>query len=179
MTDEDRVVANLAEQLRHAFDRSFAELPSAPETDLVDLLAVRVAGRPYAIALSEITGLFLDRTVAPLPATAPEFLGVASLRGDVVPVYSLCTMLGDSGGDECSRWLAVAGSDRVAAFAFDHLDTHFRVPTARIAPVQADAQHRHFRATIVEGEARPIISMRSLLDEIERKAAPVAGRGED
>ena len=51
-----------ADELRRAFDRSFAEAPGgAPEADALEsLLAIRVGGDPYALRLSEIAGLFAD-----------------------------------------------------------------------------------------------------------------------
>jgi len=81
-------------ELRRAFDRSFSEAPVTRATELDDLLDIRVGLDPYAIHLDQVTGVFADKPVTPLPGSFPELLGIAGFRGAIVPVYDLRTLLG-------------------------------------------------------------------------------------
>jgi purine-binding chemotaxis protein CheW len=174
MIDGDAEVASKATALRDAFDRSFAEPPPAAPEASTDLLGIRIGVTSYALDLSEIVAVFADRRIVPLPSAAHGFLGVATLRGDVVPVYGLGSLLGHAGADEQPRWLVLAGRGPFAAFAFDAVEGHVRLSGADIAPVQSQAQAPtqpapgHVRASaLVDGTPRPIIGIRALMDHLE------------
>lgn len=157
-----------ASDLRKAFDRAFAEPPPPEAEAAADYLGIRIGVTGYAVALSEIGAVFADKKIAPLPSSASELLGVAGVRGDIVPVFSLGALLGQAGGDDRPRWLVLAKGGR-AGFAFDALDGHLRIPLARIAPV---ANPKGFvQANAVTGkEARPIVSIASLMEHLEHRA---------
>lgn len=118
-------------ELRGAFDRSFAEPPPQRVAEFDDLLAVRMAGRRYALRLAETSGLFPHRSVTPLPGPVPALLGVAGFGGAVVPVYDLAAVLGGAVAED-PRWLVLARGTPAVALAFVELDGHLRVPSATI-----------------------------------------------
>ena len=179
MIDEHPAMADRAAELREAFDRSFSLLPDTAPAETVSLLGVRVGATSYALQLSEITALFADTRIVPLPSVASEFLGVAALRGGIVPVYSLRALLGDATGDERPRWLVVAGRERVAAFAFDGLEGYLRVPQADISQAQGEAPHGQVHASaVIDGRPRPIVQIRSLIDDLEKRIDPNSHRKE-
>ncbi len=163
-------LAGRAAALRRAFDRSFAEAPSAGPTLMEDLLAIRVAGDPYAVRLAEISGLFADKRVTQLPGPLPELLGIAGFRGMIAPVYDLRALLGHPGGG-APRWLVLAAAMPVA-LAFDALDGHLRVPREAIV-ANADPG---VRSEVVSCEVvRPIVDIPSLLETLARRAREAAG----
>jgi purine-binding chemotaxis protein CheW len=164
-----------AADMRKAFDRAFAE-PPPPEAEASgDYLGIRIGGTAYAVALSEIGAVFADKKIAPLPSGASELLGVAGVRGDIVPVFSLGALLGQGGGDK-PRWLVLARGGG-AGFAFDSLDGHLRIPLAQIAP--AASPTGFILANAVTGkEARPIVSIASLMEHLESRAGQGARSSE-
>jgi purine-binding chemotaxis protein CheW len=120
-------------ELRQAFDRSFVERPRDEAARSEDLLAIRVGRDPYAVRVNATAGLIADRPVTPLPGSGPELSGVAGLRGSVVPVYDLATLLGLPGPPNAARWMILAAGSPLFALAFDRLDGHLRVPLDAIA----------------------------------------------
>lgn len=94
--------------LRAAFDRSFATVPEPPATGQTHVLALEVAGARYAVRLNEIAGIAPCGKVIPVPGKASALLGLCSLRGELVPVYSLANMLGQAGFEE-PHWLLLCG----------------------------------------------------------------------
>ena len=103
--------------LRRAFDRSFAALPAeAPPFE--DLLTVRAAGDTFALRLRDVAELIAGLLVAPLPSATPHLLGLAGLRGGVVPVFSLASLLGAAGPAGAPRWVK-ASSTPVVERIFD------------------------------------------------------------
>jgi len=125
-------IAERLSQLRHSFDQAFADAlpPEPPGFD--DLLAIRVAGEPYAVRLTAISGLFVGWTVTQLPGPAAGLRGVAAYRGAIVPVYDLAMLLGYP-RSEAPRWLVLTREASPVALAFDGVEGHLRVPGDTIA----------------------------------------------
>ena len=162
----DRVAA-----LREAFDRSFAQAPSTEAAPLEHLLAIRIGADPYALRMTEVAGLFVDKKVTGLPGPVPELLGIAGFRGAVLPVYDLRMLLGcPSTG--APRWLVVTAVTPVA-LAFDAFDGYVGVRSAAIVPASsANARDRHVReAAQVVDLVRPLISLASVLEWILNRAS--------
>lgn len=179
MTEAFWTMAGTAGELRDQFDHSFAAPPAEAPGESTNLLGITIGENSYALELSEITALFVDTRIVPLPSLAREFLGVAALRGGIVPVYSLHALLGHVTGDERPRWLVVAGRERVAAFAFDGLETYLRVPQADISTARGETLHGHVHASaVIDGKPRPIVRIRSLMDDLEMRFDPSRHRRE-
>jgi chemotaxis signal transduction protein len=174
--------AGRALALRRAFDQSFGEVALVDRTPLDDLLAIRVGDRPFALRLSEVAGLFVDRAVTRLPTTVPELLGVMTVRGALVPVYDLAALLGWPGSTR-ARWLVIAAGTRVG-LAFDQLDGHLRIQRQAITtPVAASDGEAHASRHVqeiaqLEDGRRPIISLPSVLDAIASRVRPAPSGGD-
>lgn len=159
-----------ADELAREFDADFARAVTVRAPDGEDLLAIRIAGDPYALVRGELAGLFADKPVTPLPGAAPGLLGISGFRGAIMPVYALRALLG--GGDAAGgapRWLVTAAAAPVA-LAFDRFDAFLRVPRAAIA-VHAGAATGHARRAVHgDGETRPILDVASIVAAIRVRA---------
>jgi purine-binding chemotaxis protein CheW len=155
-------------ELQHAFDRTFAEAPRADAGPQDDLLAITIGGDPYAMRLSEVAGLYPDRRFTRLPGSVPALLGVVGLRGILLPVYDLRTLLGYAKA-ATPRWLAVIADGQVV-LGFEQFDHHLRVPRRAIADAGAGsvASRPHAVREVVhtDGLVRPIIHVPSVLEAI-------------
>lgn len=117
-------------ELRRAFDRGFAEPVAVATASMEDLLAIRVAGNPYALVSRELSGVVTDRKVVALPSRRSDLRGLAGIRGTIVPVYGLAELLGYDAPPSAATWLALCGRTDPVALAFDELDGFLRVPRA-------------------------------------------------
>src|SRR5436309_1156564 len=88
-------------ELRRAFDGTFAKAirTAGGEAQEEDLLAVRIFTHAYAIRVAEIAGIITSRKIVPVPSRRFELLGVAGLRGGLIPVYHLGALLGHGSPD--------------------------------------------------------------------------------
>jgi purine-binding chemotaxis protein CheW len=164
-------------ELRDAFDRSFAEPPTA-SARAEDLLAVTVAGTAYAIRLDAISGLFADRCVTPLPGPLPELLGVAAFRGSIIAVYDLGALLHHPKPAESPphRWLVLDAGTPAVALAFDRLDGHLRVPAGSIAAAGEEGTGSPaYLPEVVRAPdgMRPVIAIGALRAAIEHKSQQI------
>ena len=124
-------VAERIAALRDDFDRSFAQPARRHDVEHVELLAIRAGGRPYALRLSQTSGLYPDRPVTALPGPLSALLGVAGFGGAIVPVYDLAALLGHAVSDR-PRWLVLASGSPALALAFHELNGHVQVPAESI-----------------------------------------------
>jgi chemotaxis signal transduction protein len=156
-------LADRTAALRYAFDRSFAAPLRINLVSTLDLLAIRVEAEPYAMRLSDIAGLFADRSITAVPTGNPALLGLAGFRGAVVPVYGLGRLLGHSEATtQTPRWLIIAAATPVA-FAFDVFDGHQRATAEAIVPQQAKT-HSYAPEFIRAGDViRPVLHLPSVI----------------
>jgi chemotaxis signal transduction protein len=149
--------------LRLAFDKAFAEAPrEAIKTR--DVLAIRVAGEPYAMRVEDIASLARGRRIVSLPSRRTEVLGLATLGGNLVSVHSIAILLGHGKDDGDAPWLVQCGEG--VALAFGQLERLWRVPLDEVI-AGADSPARHVSGAVeLEGRARPIVDVRSILAAI-------------
>jgi chemotaxis signal transduction protein len=155
-------------EMRAAFDRSFAEPPRTEQNPLQDFLGIRIGTDPYAIRLADITGVFADRPITRLPTTDSAFLGIAGLRGAVVPVYDLGAFLGYPPG-ESRRWLVLVDGTALA-LAFEAFEGHLRLPQAAVAAEVGQARSRAYTPQALHGvgSVRPIVQVTAIFHAIEQ-----------
>jgi chemotaxis signal transduction protein len=165
-----------AAQLRNEFDHAFS-LPVRVETvKNRHLLAIRIGGDPYALNPEEIAGLHVDRAIVAVPGTLSEWLGLAGIRGELVPVYSLAALLGyEQSTSTRTRWLALCGSGQLLGLAFDAFERHLNLTLPQIAAADpTNIKTEHVRAVAhADDMSRPVISIPSITAEIARRCANV------
>jgi purine-binding chemotaxis protein CheW len=165
-------VSSRAHALRAAFDAAFAEPARAPRRDEIALLALRVGTEPFGMRVLEAAGILAARPIAAVPSRRPELLGVAGLRGNIVPVFSVARLIGRAADEsEVPRFLVLAavGADERVALAFSGFDGHLRVPPTGLVAASEGAR-AHVRELVRIGdEARPVLSVASLVRAIVRR----------
>jgi purine-binding chemotaxis protein CheW len=150
--------------LREDFDASFVVAPQLERVVTVGLLGVRVGPTSAAIRLEDVAGLHADTAITPLPASPPEFLGLAGFRGGAVPVYDLGSLLGAAGTGR-PRWCIVAAGRPPVAFAFDHFDGYLEVPVEALSDTGSGPGPRRDVVTI-DGQPRSIVEIGALVAAI-------------
>jgi purine-binding chemotaxis protein CheW len=135
--------------------------PPQASQEFEDLLAIRVAGDPYAIRLSDIVGIVAGRRVIPVPTVTLDLLGLAGLRGDVVSVFGLASILGYGQAPGSPRWMILCGAEEPIALAFSDFEGYLRLPKSSL---HADENLRTTRQYVnqvasTEDGARAVISI--------------------
>jgi chemotaxis signal transduction protein len=143
-TDTGGGLGERAGEMRRGFDDRFAAAPKPPAPPHVDLLRIRLGGAPYAIAAGDIAELHVGLAVVPLPSPAIELLGVAAVRGQIVPVYDLRRLIGVE-PNGAPRWILRIGA---TGLAFDGFDGQLRVAAAALAAGDTARPSRFIRGYV-------------------------------
>ncbi len=192
-------------ELRREFDAAFAAAPQAGTAARENLLAVRIGGDGFALRVSQIAGLYVDKAITPLASPLPELIGVAGFRGRAAPVYDLAALLGYGTSGTLSnsntlRWLVLARSSEPLALAFESFEAHFSVASAAEAgeivrapgstlKVSAAQRPQVFDAvrygsaghgttqSASQSTMRPLIDLDAIVDSIRRRCLAPAQPG--
>jgi purine-binding chemotaxis protein CheW len=160
--------------LREAFDQAFAAPPPEAATAEDFLIALRLAETPFALRVAELAGFHPLPWCAPLPAAEPALLGLAGLRGRLVPIYDLSALLGLGAMPREGGWVALVGQDEPLGFAFAEFEGPRRVPSDRIRPLP-EPRAPWLPETVQTGaEARGLIRLAALAAELWRRAGHAA-----
>jgi chemotaxis signal transduction protein len=170
--EREEVLARLT-HLRRAFDHGFAELPSATASQSETLLSVRIAGRPFAIRMAELAGFQPRRKIVRLPGDVPHLLGLAGIRGKVVPVFDLASLIGCGRASDAWRWLLLGSAQEPIGLAFDEFEGYLQVLRSDLYSVRDKENREEVREAVsVGGVARGVVNLGSILTGLGRGAAP-------
>lgn len=155
-----------AAELRRLFDQSFAEAPGSAAESRHAFLAVGVGGDNYALRLSDVSELYVDKKVVPLPSHSPDLLGIASFRGVLIPIFDLRLLLGYGAG-AWPRWLVLTKLDLSIGLAFDRLDGYLTVASEAVVTA-AETRRKHLaEAVSADGLVRPVINVPSIIKTVQ------------
>lgn len=133
------------DSLRRAFDESFARPAHEPRAPGERLLLVRAGDQELALPIAQLSAVERGRGVVALPGAPAHLAGIAGVRGKLVPVYALASLVGARPG--AGGYLAVCAVEPPLALAFDELAGLVEVPAEQLEPAGPSAP-RHARATL-------------------------------
>lgn len=93
---------------------------------------MRVGGELYALPVAHVCEIARAEPVAPVPGSGAALAGVRNLRGQVLPVFDLATLMGVQGGDRGRHVVIEHGGVR-AGIAVDRVSDVATLPEAREA----------------------------------------------
>lgn len=168
---DSRATSYKAAQLRQEFDQSFAAKPLSAVQELEALLEIQVGGDAYAIRLSEITGIITGRKLVSVPAVAPHFVGVSGIRGGIVPVFSLASMLGRAHGPDSVRWMVLCGTDEPIALGFSGFEGYLRAPKSSLhKDEKLQSTHKYVDAVVTsESGLRAVLGLSLVVATIRNR----------
>jgi purine-binding chemotaxis protein CheW len=115
-------------ELRRAFDETFALPPPQRPQAQIEFVLVVAGGERYAIRMSELAGLEVNRKIVPLPGGPRGLLGLSAVQGQLIPVFELAALLGAGARGGAPRWLALHRSQELIGLAFDEFQGSRRLP---------------------------------------------------
>jgi chemotaxis signal transduction protein len=160
-----------AEALHRSFDETFARSPAEATGGHNGFLSIRVGEDGFALRVSEIAGIETGNRILALPVERPGLLGIAGIRGRVVPVYSLAKLLGCREAGPEPHWLALVGHDPMG-LAFSDFEGYLRVPRQELNTLGEAREHPYaMEALRHAGGVRPVLNIPRIIAAIERTAA--------
>jgi CheW-like protein len=117
--------AGRAAEMRIEFDSSFARVPTQEQTDLTDVLMLRIGDVPCVLRLSDIAEVIRRPVLTPVPTSTPALLGITTGRGVPVAAFDLGVLLGQDAVGR--RWLLLLAAEPGVGLTFEQFDGYRRV----------------------------------------------------
>ena len=159
-------------KMKNDFDTMFTIPVKNESLEFVNLLTIKFGENYFALKTSEISGLFRNKKVVPLPSENQEFLGISGIQGQSVPVYSLASLVGfNETTQEQVRWLVVSGQKNKVGWAFDNLKGYMQLPSTELfVPHQTDKLREHVSGAVrIDSKIGYVLSISSMLKSIKQK----------
>jgi chemotaxis signal transduction protein len=123
---------------------------------------VRVAEEHYALPVADVLEVAELGDVTPVPGAGAAVLGVGNLRGQVLPVVDLASLIGLPAGQPARMVIAEHGGRR-AGLAVDSVDGVEDLPDA-----SEEIDSRHLAgAALTDGALVGVVDVGSVLDAVE------------
>jgi len=166
MTENLATATSQALEFRRAFDQSFALEQEFQNQVRVNVLMMSIAGNPFAVRLSEISGVSKCPKIVPVPSHSPALIGLAGIRSELFPVYSTAELLGYP-REEQVRWLLIAGKQSPIALALENLETCISVPIEAFVRSEQVREKARFQEVLTVGTVvRTLIQVSELVKEL-------------
>jgi purine-binding chemotaxis protein CheW len=151
--------------MRQEFDESFAVAVDSAPLDLEDFLLIRVAGNPYAVRLRDIAGIVGKHVVVPLPTSDRSLLGLAGIRGSIVPVFDFGSLLGYALSPDTAGWMVLSGGTDPIALAFREFEGFVQLAVTAICQNESLEIGNEFSTEIARTDSgsRPVININRIL----------------
>jgi len=159
MPDRIEALAAWRARLRQVLDAEALAEPEAEAAEVpaarTELLEVEVSGERYGLPVERVAEILRPRPITPVPRTPPWVLGIAGLRGVVLPVLDLALRLGLEPGPESrhQRIVVVRDGEELLGFRVDRV-----VGVVRLGPSEAveEGANRFLRGMGRDREGRTL-----------------------
>ena len=95
MTDKASIWEPPAEQVLKRRAEQLAKLPLSPDAgDEVEVLVCRLGGERYAVETRHLRAVQWASAITPVPSTPGFVVGIVSVRGEIVTLLDLASMIG-------------------------------------------------------------------------------------
>lgn len=126
----------------------------------------RLGDESFALPVAQVLEVAELGALAPVPGAPPSVLGVRNLRGQVLPVIDLGTVLGTARAQGAEKLVITEESGRRAGFAIDEVTDVSELP----GPMQDSDSPYLSGSTLVEGGLVGIVDVERVFAAVEQGA---------
>ena len=124
---------------------------------------IRVGDETYALPVARVREVAELGELAAVPSASPAVLGVRNLRGEVLPVFDLATLLDVSRDGDAVRLIVAEDEGRRAGFAIDEVKDVGELPEP-----DSEAECDFLvGARLANGDLVGVIDVKRLFDHLE------------
>lgn len=162
-------ISHRVEELRQAFDQSFAEPLRQVEAGRENMLSVHIGQSDYCIRLSELATVAKSKKIVPIPNGPDGLVGVCGLREKLIAVFQLSHVLGTPAHKAAPRWLLVCKGNPEVAFGVEEINAYLQVSPSEMNEVEVNAAGPFVSHIIKRGNQRlGLLDVPAILDSLER-----------
>jgi chemotaxis signal transduction protein len=160
------VVTDRVAQMRREFDAAFARPPAAEPPATETLLRVSAGGTGFFVQLRQLACVLPCAVVVPVPGARRELLGLTAVRGQILPLYSLATLLELAGPVAPARWILVAAGGTGAGLGVEVVEGVSRIPETVVMEAAARGEGGRRGNLPDAAGVRPLLDVTSVINNL-------------
>jgi purine-binding chemotaxis protein CheW len=130
-----------------------ASTQQTKESDAFSALVVRVGGEAYALPMDSLTAVYEGYTIVPLPCVPSFVAGIVNIRGQVLPVMDLATLLGVPCQATKRSLLIISNTEFSLGLSVEAVGDVITILTSIMQSVPAVLNHVYLRGVLPDGTA--------------------------
>ncbi len=183
MSDERHETVDLSsvaeEILRRRAESLAAETVEESADDRMPLLLFRLGEEWYAVRVADVREIYQEYAVTSIPCVPPYIRGVVNIRGEIISVTEVATLMGlDSDGDsdaEEAPAIVIQNEEATTAMVVDEIGDIVEVPTDGVEPplsIIDKAQADYIAGSVyVDGRLIGLFNTTTILKPIDATSA--------
>lgn len=153
MSFYDHFSAQEVAVLRARAERIADAQDNAQEGEAISALAITIGSERYALPMEMLTAVHEDCSVVIVPG-APSFVaGIASIRGQILPVLDLAALLGVPGEPEKRALLVASNLERSVALCAAAIGDAINILSGTLQPVPTTLNGVYLQGVLPDGMA--------------------------
>ncbi|KAF0243505.1 MAG: purine-binding chemotaxis protein [Planctomycetota bacterium] len=161
-------------EMRREFDAAFARPPAPEPPPAEPLLRVSAGGTRFFVRLRELACVLPCTLVVPVPGARRGLLGLTAVRGQVLPLYALATILDLPGPAAAPRWILVEAGRAGAGLGVEAVEGVSRIPETAVREAAAAARRAGGGSGMLQDSAGPrdLLDVAAVMDVIRKNQQP-------
>jgi len=148
-------------------ERAARQLQAGRENGDLTTLVVTVRAETYALPIEAVVAVYENILVVPIPCTPPYVAGIANIRGHILPVLDLGTLLGaPPQPHNTASLVVVSDGDLSVALRVEGIGAVQALSTTRLNPFPANLDLVHtayLRGTLSDGSV--LLDIKAILND--------------
>ncbi len=156
MANSSNDLAQRLAELRTAFDQTFTLPAIQPGEDSLDFALIAAGEHCFALRMSELAGVAVNRKIVPVPGNLRGLLGLSTVEGQLVPVFDLAAALGLPTTRTNPRWLALYRGAELVGLAFEKFHGLIRLHAQGVHPLEFTQQQAAYTRQAIQVDSEPV-----------------------
>ncbi|MCC6740388.1 MAG: chemotaxis protein CheW [Planctomycetia bacterium] len=166
-------------EMRREFDASFARPPAPEPPPSEPLLRFTAGGTRFFARLRDLSGVLPCAVVVPVPGARRGLLGLTVVRGQILPLYALATLLELPGSAPAPRWILVPAGGAGAGLGVDFVEGASRILESAVLEVSSAARRDGGKRGLLQEAAgsRALLDVASVVASLRNSKQPSQQEG--
>ena len=131
--------------------------------DTISVLVIQSSGETYGLPMESLTAVYMGHRIIPVPCVPQYVAGIANIRGEIMPVFDLATLL-KVPSEQTKQALIVASSNgNSVAFCVETVGESRTAQVNELQPVPPFLNETYLKGIFADGMA--MLNMEAIIND--------------
>jgi purine-binding chemotaxis protein CheW len=151
--------------LRARAERIASTQNEIQQGDTVSVLVIQAAGETYGLPMESLTAVYMNHRIIPVPCVPPYVAGIANIRGEIMPVFDLATLLKVPSEEKKEALIVASNNGNSMAFCVEAVGESRTVQLSELQPVPPLLNDTYLNGISADGMA--MLNVEAIINDTE------------